>query len=391
IPFRDLAIQTRENDLVGATFGRGFYILDDYSALRHISARSLEQEMELFPVRDAWWYVQRRTLGGGQKASQGDAFFVAPNPAFGATFTYYLKESLKTRKDTRTQSEKEIADAGGDTPTPGWEALREEEIEETPAIVLTVRDADGNVVRHLAGPTEAGIHRVSWSLTYPSIDPWMPAEDLGEREVWETGGGDDGILVAPGVYTVHLASRVDGKLVDTGASQRFEVVPLRDGGTLPGAEPGEMVAFYRDFAETRRSVSGGGRVLEDAQERLGAIRETLDRSIVDGAELGDEVRSMERRLADMREMLWTNPRRAFANDQGPVTITARLGVVEEGTRDSLYGPTATHRESLDIARRQFEQLKAELDRLVQVELPALERRLDEAGVPWTPGRGVPGR
>ncbi|MEL6795370.1 MAG: glycosyl hydrolase, partial [Planctomycetota bacterium] len=125
IPFRDLAIQTRENDLVGATFGRGFYVLDDYSALREISEESLDQSAELFPVRDAWWYIPRRTLGYGRKASQGHAFYVAPNPPFGATFTYYLKEDLQTRKQVRTESEKELAEAGGDTPYPGWDALRE--------------------------------------------------------------------------------------------------------------------------------------------------------------------------------------------------------------------------------------------------------------------------
>jgi hypothetical protein len=84
----------------------------------------LEQDAELFPVRDAWWYIPRRTLGYGAKASQGDAFFVAPNPPFGAAFTYYLKDPLQTRKEARTEREAEIAEEGGDTPTPGWDALR---------------------------------------------------------------------------------------------------------------------------------------------------------------------------------------------------------------------------------------------------------------------------
>ena len=51
ISFRDLAIQTRENDLVGATFGRGFYVLDDYTPLRQVSEEMLEQEAALFDVR----------------------------------------------------------------------------------------------------------------------------------------------------------------------------------------------------------------------------------------------------------------------------------------------------------------------------------------------------
>ncbi|MEM9065185.1 MAG: glycosyl hydrolase [Planctomycetota bacterium] len=387
IPFRDLAIQTREDDLVGATFGRGFYILDDYSALRQVSEESLEQDVDLFPVRDAWWYVPRRTLGYGQKASQGDAFFVAPNPPFGATFTYYLKEDLKTRQQARTEREREIIEQGGDTPYPGWAALREEELEEDPAVMLTVRDASGEVVRHIAGPTTKGIHRVNWSLTYPSTDAWV---ETREENFFDMGDPEDGVLVEPGTYIVHLATRINGKLIDQGKSQSFEVKPLHAGGVLPGATPRDMVAFRRELAEMQRLASGARRALNETMRRIKAIRDTLDRSTVDDAGLGSEARAMARRVADLQERLSGNARRGMANDQGPVSISRRLSVVSLGTDFSVHGPTATHRQALAIAREQFAELKEDLDRLTRVELPALERRLDAAGLPWTPGRSVPG-
>ncbi|MEO1535213.1 MAG: glycosyl hydrolase, partial [Planctomycetota bacterium] len=321
------------------------------------------------------------------KASQGDDLFVAPNPDFGATFTYYLKEDLKTREQTRAEREKDIAERGGDTPYPGWDALREEELEEDPAVVLTVRDADGDVVRHLTGPTAKGIHRVSWSLTYPSTDPWVQAR---EDEFFDMGNPEDGVLVEPGTYTVHLSTRVDGELTDSGKSQSFVVKPLHDGGTLPGASPSDAVAFRRQLAEMQRATGGAGRLLGDTSRRLEAIRQTLDRSTVDGSRLGDEVRAMSRRVADMQERLSGNVRRGMANDPGPVSISARLSVVSLGTDFSVHGPIATHRQSLAIAQERFEELKNELNRLIRTELPALERRLDAAGVPWTPGRAVPG-
>lgn len=389
IPFRDLAIQRRENDLVGATFGRGFFVLDDYTPLRHVSERSLEQEMDLYPVRDAWWYIPRRTLGYGQKASQGDAFYVAPNPPFGAAFTYYLKKPIQSRKEIRQAAEAEIAKEGGDTPTPGWDAIREEQFEEAPAVVLTVRDAEGNVIRHLTGPTEAGIHRVHWSLTYPSTDPWTPRDANAEADPYAARGADDGVLVAPGTYTVQLATRVDGKLVESGKAQTFEVVPLRKGGTLPGASPSELVAFNRGVAETQRAVGSAQRVLEDTQRRLEPIRETLDRSTVSGSTLRNKVRAMERQVADMRERLSGNERRDMANDPGPVSISRRLSVVDMGVEYSLHGPTTMHREMYEIAKQAFDELRQELNQLVTTDLPALERELDKAGVPWTPGRPVP--
>lgn len=92
ISFRDLAIQKHENDLVGASFGRGFFVFDDYSVLKEISEQQLKQEATLFSTRKAWWYVPRSYLSfDNQKGSQWASHYVAPNPPFGAVFTYYLK------------------------------------------------------------------------------------------------------------------------------------------------------------------------------------------------------------------------------------------------------------------------------------------------------------
>src|SRR5256885_3216957 len=101
ISVRDMVIQQRENDLVLATFGRGFYILDDIAPLRQIKPDSLQQETIFFPVKNALMYIERRPLGGSKKGFQGDAFYAADNPPFGANFTYYLKDKVKTKKEKR--------------------------------------------------------------------------------------------------------------------------------------------------------------------------------------------------------------------------------------------------------------------------------------------------
>ena len=93
---RDLEIQRRENDLVVGTFGRGIYILDDYSALRTGSRES--KEATLFPVRDTWLYVQGDLWDAREKGSMGSAFFTAPNPPFGAVFTYYMRDASSREK-----------------------------------------------------------------------------------------------------------------------------------------------------------------------------------------------------------------------------------------------------------------------------------------------------
>ena len=93
IPVRDIAIQKRENDLVIATFGRGFYILDNYAPLRDIKEELVKKDAHLFPVKDALMYIRNEGRYG-----QGASYFKAPNPDYGAVFTYYIKEVPKTLK-----------------------------------------------------------------------------------------------------------------------------------------------------------------------------------------------------------------------------------------------------------------------------------------------------
>ena len=386
IPFRDLAIQKRENDLVGATFGRGFWILDDYTPLRTVTAEQLQREAALFPVRDALWYIPSLPLGDfteNGKASQGDGFFIAPNPPFGAVFTYYLKDDLKSRQEQRREREKKMAAEGEDTPYPGWDAIRAEETEETPAIVMTVTDSDGNIIRRLEGPTEAGFHRVAWDLRYPLSSPWT-AEVSSETYIEIPGP-----LAAPGTYKVSLARRVNGQLTELDNAQTFAVVQMREPG-LKGASPEQVVAFTRQLDDLNRQVQGAASAIKNTLIETGAIAQTLLRS--DAAiRLRDTVRALELELMDMQDRITGNVARDLYGDPGPVSISQRLNVAMMGTFRSSYGPTPTHVRSLEIALSDFSEVKSRLQEIHDTELPALRRQLDEAGVPWTPGRGVPGR
>ncbi|MCI0657653.1 MAG: glycosyl hydrolase, partial [Acidobacteria bacterium] len=132
IAVKDLVIQERETDLVLGTFGRGFYVLDDYSPLRAVSAQSLESEAQFYPVKPAWMYIPTHPFGLKDKSFFGEAFYSAPNPPFGAVFTYYLKEEIKSRKKTRQDAEKEKIKKAEDVFYPSWEELKAEDREEDP-------------------------------------------------------------------------------------------------------------------------------------------------------------------------------------------------------------------------------------------------------------------
>jgi photosystem II stability/assembly factor-like uncharacterized protein len=200
ISFRDLEIQRRDNDLVGASFGRGFYVLDDYTPLRTMAANGLAAST-LFPVRDAWWYVPLAPMQAPGKPTLGSTDYTAPNPPFGAVFTYYLDDVPPTARAARRDRERALRDAGADVPFPGWDALRAEIGERGPQVLLIVRDAEGQAVRWIEGPAEAGLHRASWDLRRPLPDP----VDLVVPDFVPPWGGEPrGPLAPPGTYSVEL-------------------------------------------------------------------------------------------------------------------------------------------------------------------------------------------
>ena len=193
ISFRDLAIQKRENDLVGASFGRGFYVLDDYSAMREVTKENLKEEATLFSTRKAWWYVPRSIA-----AVAGADSYAADNPPFGAVFTYRLSKGYKTKKAARKKKEKELTKAGKEIPFEGWDALEAERRQAKPTIWLTVKDASGEVIRKIKAPAKKGINRIAWDLKYASTNPIRPGRTNRGGNRFRGGGA----LAPPGTYSV---------------------------------------------------------------------------------------------------------------------------------------------------------------------------------------------
>jgi hypothetical protein len=281
-------------------------------------------------------------------------------------------------RDERRKEEKKIAKDGGDTPYPGYEALKAEELEQEPAILITVTDADGNIVRRLSGPKKTGVHRVAWDLRYPSTR-------AGAGDFFSRGGS--GFLAAPGTYTVTLSKRVNGETTQLGESQTVEVVPLYDGGTLAGATPQQVADFMQEVAELVRVSSAVGEIVEETEERVEAIAKALANSRT--VDLDGEVHALKVRLYEMRDRLEGDQQMQEFSEPEPASISKRMMTIFMGNSSSTYGPTPTHLRSFEIAQQELAAVKADLEQLVEVDLPALEEKLEAAGVPWTPGRSIP--
>ena len=384
IAFRDLVIQTRENDLVGATFGRSFYILDDYTPLRDVSEDMLDSGSVLFPVRKADWYVPRRPLGCDEptcKASQGDSFYTAPNPAFGATFTYYLAEEIMSSKDARREVEKEKEAENEDVVAADWDTVIAESREDAPAIVFLIAHPDGSIINQVVAPATAGFNRVAWDLRYPSVEPWEP---VAEGEEPHEGAG---ILIVPGSYSVSMHKRVDGVMTDLGQKQTFNVVSIRPDPVLAGSTQQQRVLFEAQVDELMRAAMGSSTAVDAVIAELDAVKATLHRSMTDGS-LYELANTIQQGLRESGEKLTGNELRDFYNDLEIMSVGARLWHARFDPTSSAHGPTAAQKESLRIARKLYDETVAELTQLVDVDYAALKEAMDIAKVPWTPGRGL---
>ena len=377
---RDLAFQEREKDLVVATFGRGFRVLDDVTPLRLSTPETLAKEAVLFPVRDAWAYVPKVPYGLRGKAFLGESFYAAANPPFGAVFTTYLKEELKGRKKARQDAEKEKAKKGEDVFYPTWDELRAEDREEEPVLLLTVADEAGNVVRRLTAPAKAGFARTAWDLRFPPSNP----TELKEREEDPWSPGPRGPMVAPGTYRVSLAEKVDGVVTPLGEPQTFAVVPL--GVSLLGpVDRAAVLAFSKKAARVQRAALGAVEAAKEAKKRVDHLEKALLDTPAAGPELLAEARRLELALADLDAVLNGDPTLGKRNEPALPGLVDRVQNVVSGHWSTTTAPTATQEREVEAAAAGLETALATL-RSIAKDLGALGEKAEAAGAPWTPGR-----
>jgi len=383
IAVKDLAIQAREGDLVVATFGRGFYVLDDLTPLREAKPEHLEADAHLFGLRPALAYIQAVPFGGPGKSFQGDSLYLAPNPPFGAVFTYHVKAEPKTLKKQRQAREKEAAKAGQDPVIPTWEALRAEDREAAPAAVLTITAGDGQVLRRITGKPEKGLHRLAWDLRLQNPAP-IRLKAPGDRDPWDYGA--HGALAAPGRYQASLAFQVDGVLKPVAGPVSFEVKPL-DADRLTPAQWAEYSAFCARMGEAQRQAMGASERLNDAQNRLDHVRKALlETPAADPAQLA-RARALHDDLKDLRDQLSGD--RVIAARQEP-TVPGILGRIQDVT-GSVWSttqlPTAMQRQNLAWAEEGLKALQGRFDTALGA-LKGLEDALEAAKAPHTPGRAT---
>jgi photosystem II stability/assembly factor-like uncharacterized protein len=385
IQVKDLCVQRKMNDLVIGTFGRGIYVLDDYSPLRTLTAGTLAKPANLFPVRDAVLFVPSAQYGGAGKAFLGASHYTADNPPFGATFSYTLKDALKTKKQLRQDAEKKAERAGQPVPYPTPGDLRAEAEEEAPSVFVVISDESGAAVRTLTGPVGEGLHRITWDLRDPGST--LPTARTRDAEDDDDDGPPrgSGPLVAPGKYRASLFKRVGGKAEPMGDAVEFNVV-LDTLGSPDPAAVAEQVAFHRQVLKLSRAVNGASGVATEVGTRLEQIRRALDAAPKADEPAKAKVRELIAANRDVVRALRGDGTRRSRNESDSPSISERVGYAGSAAARSLGKPTGTQLAQYAIADKAFAAEVTKLKALVEVEIPALEKKLDGFDAPWTPGR-----
>ncbi len=379
ISVKDIALQEHENDLVVATFGRGFYILDNYSPLRSLSTDLAKKEAHLFRVADARMYIQ--TSG---RSNQGDTYFTAPNPPFGATITYYLKEVPKTKKQLRKEKEKALFEAGKPIPQPTWRELQLEDKQEKSHLIFTIYDAGGNVIRQLTKAPSKGINRIHWDLRYA-----MPTSVRVNAKFDPTRNAarENGILVMPGTYKADMKLWHEGELTPLAGPVEFSCKKL-DNTTLPAEDYQENVDFARQVSKLAVAMVGSNRLIEELKTKLEHIKEAIYATPEAGQDLMNRTRQLSKAVEELDFIMNGVPAKASWEEVPPakMPLNKRLSSITYTRMASTSGITATERQALNILREKFPPVLEKLEQIVKDDIPAIEAALNRLNAPWTPGR-----
>ena len=383
IAVRDMAIQERENDLVLATFGRGFYVMDDYSSLRTIENVTPTQTALIYPVRDALVWEQSSPLGLPGKSFQGDNFYSATNLGPEAMITFYYKEDYKTLKEKRTKREEELIKGKKDAYYPSYEALKAEKDEEEAQLLFTIKNADGLVVKKEFKKPAKGVQRFHWDLRFTPQDP----VDLSTSSFYNPfAGKDEGTLVAPGTYSVTMQLAENGVLTDLAGPVPFKVVALEN-TTLPAEDRNAKVAFQRDVSRLQADLQVCENIIKESKNKLKYIKAAIKRSEQPYGTLAKSVLDIENKFKEVGVALYGDPVKYELDISQPQTASTRIGIMGYEQKYSTSAPTKTHKDNYTIARAEIDMLKKKVETLFNSDIKQLEEQLIKSGAPYTPGRG----
>ncbi len=363
IQVKDLVIQKANDDLVVGTFGRGFYVIDDFSPMRHIGSPA-KKGAEIFPVKETFQYVRSSQYGGGTKAFQGESLYTAENSPFGSTFTIRINQAPpKSLKQKRKEAEKEAEKAGKPIPYPTPEQLRAELEEPSASNTLIITDRNDEIVQRLSCPTGEGVYRITWNL----------------RDAGAGGGrGGFGFMVVPGAYKVQVVQSVKGESKPLSDVVSFLVQP-DPLATLTGPDYAEIAAFNKQLKQLQKTMQAVSTAAGEVSSKVDTLKNALRGAPKAMPEVDKALFTIEEKLAEIQRQLNGDRTLAGQNENVPDSIRAAVRGATSPHMGAIAKPTGTQKELLASSTKALAGVSTGIKALDK-EAAGVEEKLKAAGV-----------
>jgi photosystem II stability/assembly factor-like uncharacterized protein len=369
----DLDIQKRENDLVAATFGRGFYVLDNYSMLRELKKETLDKRAHLFQIKEALLYVPMDPLGLEGTGFQGHNMWSSKNPSFGATFYLHFNESWKSLKDKRQEKEKELEKAKKDVFYPTFNDLAKEELETSPYLVWSILDASGKEIKRTTSAPSKGVNMFNWNLRTQSTNP--------------IGSGGSGLLVTPGTYflSVYYVNPNEQKSELLIEKSSFQVKGLNN-QTLLAKNPEELFIFREEVRELNRKIGILTTQMAESKDQISQLSKVIVDATNVPLELSGNIQKLKEDYRQLNTLVYGDNIKSSREFETAPSLSSRFGMLEYQLYDNTTGVTKTHRANKSIVELELVEATQQYTR-IKDSLNEVMNKLRNVGVPYIKNAG----
>jgi hypothetical protein len=344
--------------------------MDNYAPLRVPAHKVAKSPATLFQVKDALQFVMINPLGYEDGGHLGAGFYAAKNPIYGAVFNYYLKDGFKSLKSKRQAKDTKATKAGKPAFYPSWDALEKEQNEIADGIELHVKDSNGQLIRKLSGANSKGFQQVAWDLRHSAYG--------------KAKKGASGPMVMPGQYSVSLVKISNGKAVQLGDTQSFQVKSLNN-MTLASTDRAADLSFEHQVGELSNYAVAANNALDVIADKLAAYEVAIEQSNALGVDTLNKVHQMKQLHVDLMKLLNGESIKSKYNEPGLGGINAWLGALSWGRSDTKSAVTGDQKRMYQFAKDALKRLYPQVEDLMK-SVEAMDSTLNKANAPWTEGR-----
>ena len=384
VPVDDIQIQPRENDLVLATHGRSIWILDDITPFEKMDTAALNSGLTFFPPHGGITFnIRQRRWSGGQKS------FTAKNPPYGVILNYYLKEAVppESPKAEQKADKEKVASGKAEQGETGKSSAADEsksaaETKKEGKVKITVTDRAGKVVREFDGPAAAGVNRANWDLRYnPAAEP--TPQQL-EAMAAGYGEGPRGPHVDPGTYTIKIKAGTNEATQEVVVEDDPLIRLSPEDREVRRAAIDQVYAMEKTAAKDRKTMEELKDALNAArgQWKADANKPDLPKIPEDIRKTADELQKKVDTLADK----FIRDRGGLGN-AGPPLEWKPDPLPDQAQRllqdlDGYSGaPGGQQKEKLAELAPLVSDASAQVKKLVDEDLLALNKKMNDAGIP----------